>query len=112
MRELRQHFPRLWPKAKAPDLRGPVANALGGTGDGPEHPAPPTSGRSGSTTPSAELLAADLGDLRPCDIPGGWQEFEVTLSFYVTSDDPEVIERERQRIWDALPDAAIEVADA
>lgn len=60
----------------------------------------------------AEFFAAHLGDLHPCDEPNGWQEFEVTLSFYVTRDDPDVIERERQRIWAGLPDAVLEVADA
>jgi len=41
-----------------------------------------------------------LGDVEPCDDPIGWPEFTVTLRFYVSSDDPEVIERERRRVFE------------
>ena len=65
------------------------------------------------TTPGrAWLLGGHLGDVTPCDEPDGWPEFEITLRFYVSSDDPEVIERERRRIFDAVPDAVLEISDA
>lgn len=59
----------------------------------------------------AWLLFAKKGDIHPCDEPNGWPEFSITLEFYVSSDDPEVIERERQRIWDLLPDLVLEATD-
>lgn len=48
----------------------------------------------------AYLLGAQLGDAHPCDEPNGWPEFEVTLTYYVTSDDPAVIERARHRVFE------------
>jgi hypothetical protein len=41
----------------------------------------------------AWLLSGQLGDVEACDEPDGWPEFAVTLRFYVSSDDPDVIER-------------------
>lgn len=66
-----------------------------------------------STNPGkAWLNGATLGDVKPCDEPDGWPEFEITVNFYVSSDDPAVIERERRRVFEALPDAVMEVTDA
>jgi hypothetical protein len=48
----------------------------------------------------AWFLSASLGDVTPCDEPDGWPEFEITLRFYVSSDDPAVIERERRRTFE------------
>ena len=59
----------------------------------------------------AWFLGAQIGDVKPCDEPDGWPEFEITLRFYVSSDDPAVIERERWRVFDALPDAVLEAAE-
>lgn len=60
----------------------------------------------------AWLLGAHLGDTEPCDEPNGWPEFEITLRFYVSSDDPAVIERERQRAFEAIPDLVLGAVDA
>lgn len=46
----------------------------------------------------ARLLGAELGEAEPGP-PGGWPEFQITLRFYVTSDNPEDVERERQRVF-------------
>ena len=48
----------------------------------------------------AHLLGVGLGDVEACDEPGGWPEFTVTVRFYVASDDPEVIETERRRVFE------------
>jgi hypothetical protein len=59
----------------------------------------------------AWLVGMTNGDLRPSDEPDGWPEFSITLDFYVSSDDPAVAERERQRVWEALPDVILEATD-
>lgn len=40
------------------------------------------------------------GEITPCDEPGGWPEFRMTIAYYVTSDDPEKLEAARQRVFD------------
>lgn len=52
----------------------------------------------------ARFLGARLGEAHPCADPKGWPEFEVTLEFYVESDDPEVIERERKQLFERVAD--------
>lgn len=47
---------------------------------------------------------ATLGDVHPCPEPGGWPEFEVTMTFYVKSDDPQTIERERMKVFEHVAD--------
>lgn len=54
---------------------------------------------------------AELGDLHPCDEPGGWPEFSITLDFYVRSDDPHVQTRERQRVFQRIGDLILEDPD-
>jgi hypothetical protein len=66
--------------------------------------------RSGSGR--AWLLGVDLGDAHPCAEPDGWPEFEITLRFYVSSDDPAVVERERHRLFDTLPDLVLEADES
>lgn len=56
----------------------------------------------------AWFLGTELGPVTPCDEPDGWPEFEITVRFYVSSDDPDVIERERQKVWHTLPDRLME----
>jgi hypothetical protein len=51
-----------------------------------------------------EILGATKGELHPCAEPSGWVEFSITLDFFITSDDPKVWERERERVWEMLPD--------
>lgn len=50
------------------------------------------------------LSGLSLGDPHPCDEPGGWPEFEITLSYYVTTDDPEAIDVLRRRIFQSVSD--------
>lgn len=59
----------------------------------------------------AWLLGMTKGDVESCEEPGGWPEFEITLRFYVSSDNPAVIEAERERVWLALPDVLMEASD-
>jgi hypothetical protein len=56
----------------------------------------------------AWLLSGQLGDVEACDEPDGWPEFTVTLRFYVSSDDPDVIERLRQRTFHVVPDVVLD----
>lgn len=60
--------------------------------------------------PRASLLAAGRGDITR-EVDGGCPEFSITLEFLVDSEDDAVIERERQRVWDAIPDWIIAVTD-
>jgi hypothetical protein len=70
---------------------------------------PETPSAQSATGPGrAWFLGAHLGDVTSCDEPDGWPEFEVTVRFYVSSDDPDVIERERQKVWHDLPDRLME----
>ena len=52
----------------------------------------------------AHRSALALGDAHPCDEPGGWPEFEITLTYYVTSDDPASIETARRRVYEHVID--------
>ena len=61
---------------------------------GPAAPPPPEGDAQ------AYLLGVELGDIHPCDEPGGWPEFEVTLRFYVASDDPALVEVARRRVFE------------
>jgi hypothetical protein len=64
--------------------------------------------RQKTAQPRAWFNGAHLGDAYPCDAAGGWPEFEITLSFYVASDDPAVIESERQRMFERVPDLVLD----
>lgn len=57
-----------------------------------------------TSSQKTRFLGAHLGESHPCDEDGGWPEFDVTLTFYVESDDPAVIERERKRVFESVAD--------
>jgi hypothetical protein len=50
----------------------------------------------------AHLLAIRQGLITPCDDPEGWPEFTVTLAYYVESDDPATVQRQRQYVVEFL----------
>lgn len=63
----------------------------------------------------AHLLGISLGEAAPCDEPGGWPEFEITVRYFVTSDDAAKIDAMRKRVFqhltDTLADDLSEYAD-
>lgn len=56
----------------------------------------------------AHLLGMNLGEAAPCEDPGGWPEFEITLRYFVTSEDPEAIETARRRVYKHVTDVAVD----
>ena len=54
------------------------------------------------------MLAAEKGPIEK-NTDGGYEEFEIRLRFFVQSDDRDVIEAERERLFCALPDAALDL---
>lgn len=69
----------------------------------------PTAGPSPENPGKVWYSGGRVSKPRPCVVDAGWPEFEVTLTFYVSSDDPGVIDLARIRTLEAIGDAAAEL---